>query len=72
MSVTMVVKLELPGPGQLIRPPQREKIRANLAEDMSVLDFACIAMSSTRSLPLRLDDDDVVHPELQQCHLPKM
>eukprot|EP01043_Picozoa_sp_COSAG02_P009817 COSAG02_NODE_338_length_24206_cov_94.612685_3_plen_241_part_00 len=72
VSVTVVVKLELPEPGQLTRPPPGEKSRANLAEDMSVLDFACIAMSSTRSLPLRLDDDDVAHPELQQLNLPKM
>ena len=72
VSVTMVVKLELPEPGQLIRPPPGEKTRANLAEDMSILDFACIAMSTSRSLPSRLDDGDVIHPELQQLNLPKM
>ena len=75
VHVTMVVKLELPDPAErAARAATRsgEKTRANLAEDMSVLDFACIAMSSTRSLPSIAGDEEVVHPELQRPNLPKM
>jgi hypothetical protein len=75
VSLTIVVKLDLPEPGLQPVPPTSEKAqrsRANLAEEMSVLDFACLAMSTTRSLPLRLDDEEIIHPELQHPNLPKM
>lgn len=70
VSVTMVVKVELPEPALL--PPDPPGQRTRRSEDMSVLDFACIAMSTTRSLPSNPDDEDVIHPELDCPNLPKM
>ena len=70
----VVVKLEVTEPVILEHDelPRGNRTRANLAEDISVLDFACLAMSTTRSLPLREPDPAIEHPELHHPHVPKM
>ena len=71
----VIVKLEVTPPGEsepAEELPRGTRTRANLAEDISVLDFACLAMSTTRSLPLREPEPAIEHPELHHPHVPKM
>ena len=39
---------------------------------MSALDFACVAMSASRSFPVPPAQREIVHPELDKPSMPKM